>query len=934
MSCFNGRMREYRRVSLDRFDGPNLRSTVFFLSHCHCDHMEGLAAVEFFERLSSRNDIFLYCSEITKILLMEKHPKLEKFVRTLKVGQPSVIPIPQQESAKTEEVTVTLIHASHCPGSVIVKPLVSLYVDTTFCHPNSFYIPSRHTIIRAVCDLVKEWTSKGDKHVIHFTPRANYGHEPLLKEVAQSLGCKVHVKKDKEDIYNQMSELRGIFTSDAGATPIHACGGRVYGKVPCLPCDLRNKNLKVMVILPSTMFFTQSVHLSEGEVMLWDRGMYRVCYSFHSSMLEVRDLVTYLQPRQVFPNVKPAEDTTLAQVQRRLNEFLRLKHSSRVREELDSQRPLGLLKQAVKNRKRQISEMSSDSEELMFGSQNFHSSKKLCKFTTLPSKNDITEKTEDDDDYQSSYGGSCHSDSEISGICESDEEKEENSQTLSTPRQSLLDAIHSQIDSQSECLSHRIVVYDDCEQTEGKSVSLEELEKQHLQEVDEENADLENVPDEHAYQNGFHGSSCNSRISTELPINNGEIDESPKPDTHTSQGTAHSTESKYRRGNTSTESLESQTKCFSGSNDLFDEKCDSPCDDDRDVCDLHVTPSDCDSPIDPLSHTQDLNQESKKGTVCDIQESQGFVMGKIKNDGRELSCVSEHEDLDIKILSVEMGNPVIVITDESLSAGEDCPLRNDSLSAGKDRPSRNDSLSAGEDRPSRNSSQQSKISINDKEEKKLHKDSCKENRVFPKNNGGFVDEIEALFEVEDSDDDVEVVEDTKSKTMAPETRTSFQGVPGSSASLCEESDSDATLPPSQNSYSESPHKHMKLTADDSDSTLPPSQNSYSESPHKHRKSTADDSVEIVEKESETRTEINPHCSNTTPRKLRQSTIDFFVSPSKDSPEKFSPSIVKRRKKSSDWLNTRYRNLVYVSEEEDCNGSDKVVDLTLSSDEES
>lgn len=406
-----------------------------------------------------------------------------------------------------------------------------------------------------------------------------------------------------------------------------------------------------------------------------------------------------------------------------------------------------------------------------------------------------------------------------------------------------------------------------------------------------------------------------------MPINNGGIAESPKHDTHTSQGTAHSTESKYRRVKTSTESPESQTKCFSGSNDLFDEKCNSPCDDDRDVCDLHVTPSDCDSPTDSLSHTQDLNQESKKGTVCDIQESQGFVMGKIKNDGGELSCVSEHEDLDITILSVEMGNPVIVITDENLSAGED-------------RPSRNESLSAGEDRPSRNSSQQSKISINDKEKKKLDKDSCQEKRVFPKNNGGFVDEIEALFEVEDSDDDVEVVEDTKSKTMAPETRTGFQDVPGSSASLCEESDSDATLPPSQNSYSESPHKHMKLTADDSDSTLPPSQNSYSESPDKHRKSTAVDSVEIVEKESETRTEINPHCSNTTPRKLRQSTIDFFVSPSKDSPEKFSPSIVKRRKKSSDWLNTRYRNLVYVSDEEDCNGSDKVVDLTLSSDEES
>lgn len=88
---------------------------------------------------------------------------------------------------------------------------------------------------------------------------------------------------------------------------------KVYGKPPRLPCNLRG-NLKVMVILPSTMFFTQSVHVSEREIVLQDRGMYRVCYCFHSSMQEVRDLVTYLQPRQVFPNVKPVEDKTLRQV--------------------------------------------------------------------------------------------------------------------------------------------------------------------------------------------------------------------------------------------------------------------------------------------------------------------------------------------------------------------------------------------------------------------------------------------------------------------------------------------------------------------------------------------------------------------------------------------------------------------------------------------
>ena len=35
MSTFKGRMREYTRASLDRFDGKNLESTAYFLSHNH-----------------------------------------------------------------------------------------------------------------------------------------------------------------------------------------------------------------------------------------------------------------------------------------------------------------------------------------------------------------------------------------------------------------------------------------------------------------------------------------------------------------------------------------------------------------------------------------------------------------------------------------------------------------------------------------------------------------------------------------------------------------------------------------------------------------------------------------------------------------------------------------------------------------------------------
>lgn len=42
MSTFNGRFRSIPGISADRFDGLNRQSTVFFLSHCHTDHMIGL----------------------------------------------------------------------------------------------------------------------------------------------------------------------------------------------------------------------------------------------------------------------------------------------------------------------------------------------------------------------------------------------------------------------------------------------------------------------------------------------------------------------------------------------------------------------------------------------------------------------------------------------------------------------------------------------------------------------------------------------------------------------------------------------------------------------------------------------------------------------------------------------------------------------------
>lgn len=81
-----------------------------------------------------------------------------------------------------------------------------------------------------------------------------------------------------------------------------------------LPCGKPSKDLKVMVILPSTMYFTMLLNFDLSHIVIKKGFLNRVCYSFHSSYTEVKDLVTYLQPDFVRPNVKPAQDATIMKV--------------------------------------------------------------------------------------------------------------------------------------------------------------------------------------------------------------------------------------------------------------------------------------------------------------------------------------------------------------------------------------------------------------------------------------------------------------------------------------------------------------------------------------------------------------------------------------------------------------------------------------------
>ncbi|CAG5126732.1 unnamed protein product [Candidula unifasciata] len=417
MSCFNGQMKEYTRIAIDRFDGKNLRCTAFFLSHCHKDHMAGLNSSSFAESLHTRNGIFLYCSEITRLLLLaeEEYRYLQKYIRVLKVGVPHPVSIPGTSTSETEYyVNVILISAGHCPGSVMflfeghegrclytgdfrweinhvagvaafkeenrLKQIKSIYVDTTFCIPEAFHIPSRSECIDAAATLIADWLQRSTLNVVYMSCPARFGYEHLLMKLSAKLNIKIHVPEWKTWIYDQIPKLQNVFTSDPTETRLHACSAK--GSLPCRRSS-DSEPVSILNLRPSAMWFTSDQSTAKDLVVppAYPTGLYRMCYSLHSSYSEIRDLVSFLQPENVFPNVQPKDDDSMEIVQARLHSFQKRIHSARdhTSVELKPFQPLGTLRKIVpvhtSMQKPQNKPESLD--DLVFSSQEADSKKAL-----------------------------------------------------------------------------------------------------------------------------------------------------------------------------------------------------------------------------------------------------------------------------------------------------------------------------------------------------------------------------------------------------------------------------------------------------------------------------------------------------------------------------------------------------------------------------
>lgn len=73
MSTFSGLIEEIPGISIDRFDGENLKSKIFFLSHCHTDHMQGL---------HPNCDLPgpLYLSQVSEVLVRKLYPNITNII--------------------------------------------------------------------------------------------------------------------------------------------------------------------------------------------------------------------------------------------------------------------------------------------------------------------------------------------------------------------------------------------------------------------------------------------------------------------------------------------------------------------------------------------------------------------------------------------------------------------------------------------------------------------------------------------------------------------------------------------------------------------------------------------------------------------------------------------------------------------------------------
>ncbi|CAG6021392.1 unnamed protein product [Menidia menidia] len=298
----NGKIIPYTPLAVDFWYVRKCPGTrLFFLSHMHGDHTAGLT--------STWSNRPIYCSPTTATLLRLKLKVKEQWIHPLELGEPYLLPL---DDIGKEKLTVTLIDANHCPGSVMFlfegyfgsvlytgdfrytpsmlrEPCLRnnttidvLYLDNTNCDPNRS-LPSRQKATQQIKEIIR---SHPDHNVV--IGLYTLGKESLLLELAMEFKTWIEVSYERMEILLAL-ELPDVFTIEPGAGRIRVVD---QSQITSTALHQWNKEQPTLAIFPTSrplISFHPNVHV--------------VPYSDHSSYQELEDFVSALKPTSLVPIV-------------------------------------------------------------------------------------------------------------------------------------------------------------------------------------------------------------------------------------------------------------------------------------------------------------------------------------------------------------------------------------------------------------------------------------------------------------------------------------------------------------------------------------------------------------------------------------------------------------------------------------------------------
>ena len=281
-------------------------SRVFFLSHMHTDHTVGLT--------SSWNAYKIYCSEVTKRLLIAKLGVNSDLVVGLPLDECVVINL---DEAGKETMTVTLIDANHCPGSVMFifdgyfgkilytgdfrfcerftthsamkeKQFDVLYLDNTYCDAKCAF-PTRTQATVNILEIIRGHPECKVVIGLH-----TLGKEMLLHTIAVVFKTWIGVEPSRKETL-ELLEMPNVFTCDVDKVRIRVVKNQEITKKNL---QFWNSQEPTIAILPTCLFVGATNPYANVE------NVFVVPYSDHSSFGELRKFVQNVKPRKIIPIVR------------------------------------------------------------------------------------------------------------------------------------------------------------------------------------------------------------------------------------------------------------------------------------------------------------------------------------------------------------------------------------------------------------------------------------------------------------------------------------------------------------------------------------------------------------------------------------------------------------------------------------------------------